>query len=51
MPNTKQIASALEISGLTKRFDRLTVNRLDLTVRSGEFYALSDLTVLARRQP
>jgi ABC-2 type transport system ATP-binding protein len=40
MPNTKQIASALEISGLTKRFDRLAVNHLDLTVRSGEFYAL-----------
>ena len=26
--------------GLTKRFDRLAVDALDLTVRSGEFYAL-----------
>ena len=26
--------------GLTKRFDRLAVDALDLTVRAGEFYAL-----------
>ena len=33
-------ASALEVRGLTKRFDRLAVDALDLTVRPGEFYAL-----------
>ena len=32
--------SALELRGLTKRFDRLAVDRLDLTIRAGEFYAL-----------
>jgi ABC-2 type transport system ATP-binding protein len=32
--------SALQVQGLTKRFDRLAVDALDLTVRSGEFYAL-----------
>jgi ABC-2 type transport system ATP-binding protein len=32
--------TALEVRGLTKRFDRLAVDALDLTVRSGEFYAL-----------
>jgi ABC-2 type transport system ATP-binding protein len=32
--------SALQLRGLTKRFDRLAVDRLDLTVHSGEFYAL-----------
>src|SRR5689334_3994985 len=32
--------SALEVRGLTKRFDRLAVDTLDLTVRAGEFYAL-----------
>jgi len=32
--------SALEVRGLTKRFDRLAVDSLDLTIRSGEFYAL-----------
>ena len=32
--------AALEISGLTKRFDRPAVDGLDLRVRSGEFYAL-----------
>src|ERR1700760_4750465 len=32
--------SALRLSGLTKRFDRLAVDALDLTVRAGEFYAL-----------
>jgi ABC-2 type transport system ATP-binding protein len=33
-------ATALEISGLEKRFDRPAVDGLDLTVREGEFYAL-----------
>jgi ABC-2 type transport system ATP-binding protein len=32
--------SALEVLGLTKRFDRLAVDCLDLTIRAGEFYAL-----------
>jgi ABC-2 type transport system ATP-binding protein len=32
--------SALELRGLTKRFERLAVDALDLTVRAGEFYAL-----------
>src|SRR6201988_3223330 len=32
--------SALQIRGLTKRFDRLAVDSLDLTIRTGEFYAL-----------
>src|SRR5436190_11538874 len=32
--------AALEIRGLTKRFDRPAVDGLDLTVRAGEFYAL-----------
>ena len=32
--------SALQVRGLTKRFDRLAVDALDLTVRCGEFYAL-----------
>jgi ABC-2 type transport system ATP-binding protein len=31
---------ALEVRGLTKRFDRPAVDALDLTVRVGEFYAL-----------
>jgi ABC-2 type transport system ATP-binding protein len=31
---------ALELRGLTKRFDRLAVDALDLTIRAGEFYAL-----------
>lgn len=31
---------ALDVRGLTKRFDRLAVDSLDLTVRAGEFYAL-----------
>jgi ABC-2 type transport system ATP-binding protein len=34
------IDSALHVQGLTKRFDRLAVDALDLTVKSGEFYAL-----------
>jgi ABC-2 type transport system ATP-binding protein len=32
--------AALEVRGLTKRFDRLAVDALDLSVRRGEFYAL-----------
>ena len=32
--------SALRLSGLTKRFDRLAVDSLDLTVHPSEFYAL-----------
>ncbi len=32
--------SALRLRGLTKRFDRLAVDALDLTVRGREFYAL-----------
>jgi ABC-2 type transport system ATP-binding protein len=32
--------AALEIRGLRKAFERPAVDRLDLTVRSGEFYAL-----------
>ncbi|MDA9391129.1 ABC transporter [Bradyrhizobium sp. CCBAU 45394] len=36
----KPDSSALEVRGLTKRFDRPAVDGLDLTVRAGEFYAL-----------
>jgi ABC-2 type transport system ATP-binding protein len=36
----KPIESALHVRGLTKRFDRLAVDALDLTIQSGEFYAL-----------
>jgi ABC-2 type transport system ATP-binding protein len=36
----KPVESALQVRGLTKRFDRLAVDALDLTVRTGEFYAL-----------
>jgi len=32
--------TALQVRGLTKRFDRLAVDALDLTVCKGEFYAL-----------
>jgi ABC-2 type transport system ATP-binding protein len=32
--------SALRLRGLTKRFDRLAVDALDLTIHVGEFYAL-----------
>ncbi|MGQ0683725.1 ABC transporter ATP-binding protein [Bradyrhizobium sp.] len=32
--------AALAVRGLTKRFDRLAVDALDLAVRCGEFYAL-----------
>ncbi len=31
---------ALELKALTKSFGRKAVDRLDLTVRAGEFYAL-----------
>src|SRR5437868_11041228 len=31
---------ALAVRGLTKRFDRPVVDRLDLSIRRGEFYAL-----------
>jgi ABC-2 type transport system ATP-binding protein len=34
------IVPALEVRGLTKTFDRPAVDRLDLTIRAGEFYAL-----------
>ncbi len=37
MPNE---VAALQVRGLTKRFDRPAVDALDLTVRIGEFYAL-----------
>ncbi len=36
----KPDTSALELRGLTKRFDRPAVDSLDLTIRAGEFYAL-----------
>jgi ABC-2 type transport system ATP-binding protein len=36
----KPAESALQVQGLTKRFGRLAVDALDLTVRTGEFYAL-----------
>src|SRR5437660_9158969 len=36
----KSEQSALKVRGLTKRFDRLAVDALDLTIHSGEFYAL-----------
>jgi len=36
----KSEQAALQVQGLTKRFDRLAVDSLDLTVRPGEFYAL-----------
>jgi ABC-2 type transport system ATP-binding protein len=35
-----QQPSALELRGLTKRFDRPAVDALDLTIHVGEFYAL-----------
>lgn len=40
MQHPDQVAAALEIRGLKKRFDRPAVDGLDLTVKSGEFYAL-----------
>jgi ABC-2 type transport system ATP-binding protein len=36
----KSEQSALQVRGLTKRFDRVAVDALDLTIHSGEFYAL-----------
>jgi ABC-2 type transport system ATP-binding protein len=36
----KRDGSALEVMGLTKCFDRLAVDNLDLTIHAGEFYAL-----------
>jgi energy-coupling factor transporter ATP-binding protein EcfA2 len=36
----KSDVSALEVRGLTKRFDRPAVDALDLTIHVGEFYAL-----------
>src|SRR5947208_12065252 len=40
VPVVKPDSSALEVLGLTKRFDRLAVDSLDLTIHAGEFYAL-----------
>jgi ABC-2 type transport system ATP-binding protein len=40
MDPVHQPPAALEIRGLTKRFDRPAVDGLDLGVRAGEFYAL-----------
>jgi ABC-2 type transport system ATP-binding protein len=37
---TAEPSAALQVRGLTKRFDRVAVDALDLTVRRGEFYAL-----------
>ncbi|HKS20367.1 MAG TPA: ABC transporter ATP-binding protein [Bradyrhizobium sp.] len=34
------VEAALALRGLTKRFDRLAVDALDLTIHAGEFYAL-----------
>src|SRR2546423_541247 len=39
-PIMKPVESALQVRGLTKRFDRLAVDSLDLAVKPGEFYAL-----------
>jgi ABC-2 type transport system ATP-binding protein len=36
----KSEQSALQVQALTKRFDRVAVDALDLKVRTGEFYAL-----------
>jgi ABC-2 type transport system ATP-binding protein len=36
----KSEQSALQVRALTKRFDRVAVDALDLTIRTGEFYAL-----------
>src|SRR3954467_7804510 len=38
--NMQTPLSALEIHGLVKSFDRPAVDKLDLTVRTGEFYSL-----------
>jgi ABC-2 type transport system ATP-binding protein len=37
---TSTFGLALELRGLTKRFDRPVVDRLDLSIKRGEFYAL-----------
>ncbi len=37
---TSEFAAALAVRGLSKTFDRPAVQRLDLTIRAGEFYAL-----------
>ena len=37
---TAELPSALQVRGLTKRFDRLAVDALDLDIRESEFYAL-----------
>src|SRR5437763_7855098 len=39
-PQSAQPRWALQVLGLTKSFDRPAVDRLDLAVRAGEFYAL-----------
>ncbi|MGH6924168.1 MAG: ABC transporter ATP-binding protein [Propylenella sp.] len=38
--NQLKPVAALQVRGLTKRFDRPAVDALDLTVRAGEFYTL-----------
>ncbi len=40
VPLTEPADLALDLRGLTKRFDRAVVDRLDLSVRRSEFYAL-----------
>ncbi len=40
VPLTQPADLALSLRGLTKRFDRPVVDRLDLSVKRGEFYAL-----------
>jgi ABC-2 type transport system ATP-binding protein len=40
VPPPEPTELALSLRGLTKRFDRPVVDRLDLSVRRGEFYAL-----------
>jgi ABC-2 type transport system ATP-binding protein len=40
VPSAEPGDLALDLRGLTKRFDRPVVDRLDLLVRRGEFYAL-----------
>src|SRR5215217_5143694 len=40
MTSREQSPAALQLRGLTKRFDRLAVDALDLIVEAGRFYAL-----------
>ncbi len=40
VPHAEADDLALDLRGLTKRFDRPVVDRLDLSIRRGEFYAL-----------